>query len=334
MSVIKFAEPPSIISGAAVVGKKEHEGPMGDLFDFHDKSETFGMDTWEKSESEMQRIAVNSALFKAKASVDDIDAIYAGDLINQCTSSSYGILSFKKPYFGIYGACSTFAEGIILASMSVAAGYYNKAAVVTSSHFCSAERQFRFPIEYGGQRTPTAQRTVTGAGSVIISHDGNGPYILDVFPGRAVDKGISDVNNMGAAMAPAAIDTFMEYFEKTGKRPSDFDLILTGDLGREGHRIMCDFMSAHGYDMTKNFNDCGLLIFNCEEQDVHSGGSGCGCSASVFSSKILNDLKSGKLHNILFAATGALMSPSSLKQKLPIPAIAHLIHISTDKEAR
>jgi len=332
MSVIKLPSPPSVISGAAVVGKKEHDGPLGDEFDIHDDTSTFGMDTWEKSESEMQRIAVNTALAKAKLRIGDIEVIFAGDLMNQCTSSAYGILGFDTPYFGIYGACSTFTEGTVLASMMIGAGYYKKCAVVTSSHFCSAERQFRFPIEYGGQRPPTAQWTVTGAGAVILSSGGDGPFVVDVMPGIPVDKGISDANNMGAAMAPAAIDTFSRYFNETGKSPDDFDLILTGDLGREGHRIMCEFMRANGYDMYSNYNDCGLLMFNAEQQDVHSGGSGCGCAATVFSSYILNNLRLGKINDILFAATGALMSPDSIKQGNSIPGIAHLVHISNRRE--
>ena len=331
MSVVKFSDPPSIISGSAVVGGKEHEGPLGDEFDIHDPTSAFGMDTWEKSESEMQRIAVNTALAKAKLHLNDIDVIFAGDLMNQCTSSAYGVLGFGTPYFGIYGACSTFTEGTALASMMINAGYYEKCAVVTSSHFCSAERQFRFPIEYGGQRTPTAQWTVTGAGAIILSHGGDGPYVREVMPGIPIDKGITDSSNMGAAMAPAAIDTFTRYFDETGKSPDDFDLILTGDLGREGHRIMCEFMRAAGYDMYRNYNDCGLLIFNAKAQDVHAGGSGCGCAATVFSSYILNNLKLGKINDVLFAATGALMSPDALKQGCSIPGIAHLVHITNGR---
>ncbi|MBO4353805.1 MAG: stage V sporulation protein AD, partial [Clostridia bacterium] len=259
------------------------------------------------------------------------DVIFAGDLMNQCTSSAYGVLGFGTPYFGIYGACSTFTEGTALASMMINAGYYEKCAVVTSSHFCSAERQFRFPIEYGGQRTPTAQWTVTGAGAILLSRGGNGPYVKEVMPGIPIDKGITDSSNMGAAMAPAAIDTFTRYFDETGKSPDDFDLILTGDLGREGHGIMCEFMRAAGYDMYRNYNDCGLLIFNAKAQDVHAGGSGCGCAATVFSSYILNNLKLGKINDVLFAATGALMSPDALKQGCSIPGIAHLVRITNGR---
>ena len=331
MSIIKLSHAPSIISGASVVGKKEYDGPLGTDFDIHDNDSTFGMDTWEKSESEMQRLAVNTSLAKAKLSPSDIEVIFAGDLMNQCTGSAYGALGFAKPYFGIYGACSTFAEGLAIASMMLGAGYYKKCAVVTSSHFCSAERQFRFPIEYGGQRPPTAQRTVTGAGAVILSLDGAGPFICDVMPGIPIDMGISDANNMGAAMAPAAINTFKRYFDETNTSPSDYDLILTGDLGMEGHSILCEIMGTKGYDMSKNYNDCGLMIYNCKTQDVHSGGSGCGCSATVFSSLILKKLLRHELNNVLFAATGALMSPDSIKQGMSIPGIAHLIHIKNER---
>lgn len=332
MDVIRIKKPPSILSGAAVVGGKEHDGPLGGVFDLHDASGTFGMDTWEKSESEMQRLAVNTALAKAGLSPDGIDVIFAGDLLNQCVGSNYGVLGFRTAYLGIYGACSTFTEGLLIAALTVGEGYFSKCAVVTSSHFCTAERQFRFPIEYGGQRPPTSQWTVTGAGAAIMSADGDGPYITDVLPGIPVDKGISDMSNMGAAMAPAAIDTFARYFEKTKTAPDDYDLILTGDLGVQGRGIMCDFMKSAGYDISKKHNDCGLLIYGAKSQDTHSGGSGCGCAASVFSSLILKRLKSGELKNILFAATGALMSPGSVKQGNSIPGIAHLVHISNKKE--
>ena len=327
MSVIKLPEKPRILSGASVVGQKEFDGPLGAEFDIHDKTSTFGMDTWEKSESEMQRIAVNTALSKANLSPNDIDAMFAGDLLNQCAGSSYGLISFQKPCFGIYGACSTFAEGIVLSSVCVGKGYYKKCVVSTSSHFCSAERQFRFPLEYGGQRPPTAQRTVTAAGAVVVSLGGDGPRIIDVMAGTPVDGGVTDANNMGAAMAPAAADTFVKYFKDTGTSPSDYDLILTGDLGREGHSIMRELMRDNGYDMDKNSNDCGMLIYNCKEQDVHSGGSGCGCSASVFCAYVLKKMKKRELNDVIFASTGALMSPDSLKQGNSIPGIAHLFHI-------
>lgn len=331
MGLIKLKNSPIVISGGTVVGKKELCGPLGAEFDIHDDSATFGMDTWEKSESEMQRLAFNTALSKKKLSPSDIDIIIAGDLMNQCTSSAYAFLEFKKPYIGIYGACSTFAEGMMLASMMVDSGYYQSCAVATSSHFCSAERQFRFPLEYGGQRTPTAQWTVTGSGAIIISSSGHGPTIKDVMPGTPIDKGITDANNMGAAMAPAAVDSFSRYFDETSTTPADYDLILTGDLGMEGHSIFCELMNANGYDMHKNYNDCGLMIFNRNMQDVHSGGSGCGCSAVVFCAYVLKKMMRGELNNVLFASTGALMSPGSVKQGCSIPGIAHVIHLSSEE---
>lgn len=332
MGVIRLKNTPSIVGYAAVVGKKEYEGPIGADFDLHDETDTFGMDTWEKSESEMQRIALNLALSQASLSGEDIDAIFAGDLLNQCTGSAYGMLGFSKPYFGLYGACSTFAESTILSALTVNAGYFRRCAAVSSSHFCSAERQFRFPLEYGGQRAPTAQWTATAAGSFVIAAEGDGPYITEVLPGTIVDKGINDINNMGAAMAPAAIDTMTKYFRETGKDPDSFDLILTGDLGLEGHSIALSFMKAAGFDIERVYNDCGLLLYGADSQDVHCGGSGCGCSASVMAGHIMKRFAKGELHDVLYLATGALMSPSALQQGNTIPGIAHLVHISSEKE--
>ena len=332
MRVLTLKNPPSAIGFAAAVGKKEHEGPLGAEFDLHDDTGTFGMDTWEKSESEMQRLALNLALSKGKCSPDELDVIFAGDLMNQCTGSAYGLLGFEKPYFGLYGACSTFAEASILAALMINAGYFQKAAAVSSSHFCSAERQFRFPLEYGGQRAPTAQWTATAAGALVLSSDREeGPYITEVMPGMIVDKGINDINNMGAAMAPAAMETLTAYFTETGKNPDDFDLILTGDLGLEGHSITLTLMKNQGFDLTRVYNDCGLLLYGKESQDVHCGGSGCGCSASVISGHILKEMKKGRWKNVLYLATGALMSPNSLKQGASIPGIAHLVHFSMER---
>ena len=331
MRVTRLKNPPSVIGWAAVVGKKEYEGPLGAEFDLHDETGAFGMDTWEKSESEMQRLALNLALAKGKCTQDMPEVIFAGDLMNQCTGSAYGLLGFGKPYFGLYGACSTFAEATVLSSMLISAGYFENAAAISSSHFCSAERQFRFPLEYGGQRAPTAQWTATAAGALILRSSGEGPYVTEVAPGVIVDKGINDINNMGAAMAPAAIDTLTAYFTETGRTPDDFDLILTGDLGKEGHAITLSLMKENGYDMTRVYNDCGLLLYGGDSQDVHCGGSGCGCSASVICGHILKRLSSGELKNVLYLATGALMSPGRIKQGASIPGIAHLVHFCADK---
>ena len=332
MRLIRLRYAPSALGYAAVGGGKEYEGPLGKDFDLHDESNRFGMDTWERSESEMQRLSLNLALSKAKLSHSEIDAIFAGDLMNQCTGSAYGLLGFQKPYFGLYGACSTFAEATMLASLMIDAGYFQTCAAVSSSHFCSAERQFRFPLEYGGQRAPTAQWTATAAGAVILGKQKNAPYITEVMPGRIIDKGINDINNMGAAMAPAAMDTLEAYFTESGKTPDDFDLILTGDLGLEGHSITRTLMKNAGVDMTSVYNDCGLLLYGSASQDVHCGGSGCGCSASVICAHILKKIADGEIRDVLYLATGALMSPNSLKQGATIPGIAHLVHFSAEKE--
>ncbi len=328
--IIKFEFPPKIIATSSVVGKKENDGPLGECFDLVDETDEFAQDTWEKSESEMQRLAVSYALSKVNYKDKDIDAIFAGDLTNQCVSSNYGLLDFDIPFFGLYGACSTAAESLLLSSLTVGFGIYNKAIAVTSSHNCSAERQFRYPLEYGGQHTPTSQWTVTGSGAFILSNEGKGPLIRDVMAGKAIDRGITDINNMGAAMAPSAVDTLSRYFKETGTTPQDYDFIATGDLGFEGHRIVTEFMAKIGYNMDQRYNDCGLLIYDRTKQDVHAGGSGCGCSAVVFASHIYKKLCKKELNNILFLGTGALMSPSSVQQGLSIPGIAHLLHITSD----
>lgn len=312
-----------------IVGVKEYEGPLGKYFDMHDEDDRFGEDTWEKAESEMQRLALNVTLGKKGLKFEDIGAIFAGDLLNQCTGSSYGLLGCNIPYFGIYGACSTCAEGIMLASVFTSKKVFDRCVAITSSHNCSAERQFRTPIEYGGQRTPTSQWTVTGSGAFVIGNaEGARVKIVEAMPGRVIDKGVNDPNNMGAAMAPAATDTLDRYFKESGKNPCDFDLILTGDLGYEGSLILCELMSSQGYKNMNNHNDCGKLIFDREKQDTHAGGSGCGCAASVLSAYILPMMERGELHEVLFMATGAMMSPDSVKQGQSIPSIAHLLHFS------
>lgn len=326
-SIIRFEHPPAIISAASVAGRKENEGLLSGAFDIVDETDTFGQDTWEKSESEMQRLAVKKALDKGGVTENDINALFAGDLTNQCVSSNYGLLDYNIQFFGLYGACSTAAEGLILSSLTVGGGFFNKAIAVTSSHNCSAERQFRYPLEYGGQHSPTAQWTVTGSAAFVVAKEGKAPVVADVLPGKTVDRGITDINNMGAAMAPAAIDTLTRYFDESKTVPSDYDLITTGDLGFEGHRIVREFMKRKGYDMGKSYNDCGLMIYDMPRQDMHAGGSGCGCSAVVLASHIFPRLCTGELKNVLFIGTGALMSPSSVQQGLSIPGIAHLVHL-------
>ena len=280
----------------------------------------------------MQKQALTLALRKKGYDPHDIDALFAGDLMNQCTSSAYGLLGFDIPFFGLYGACSTAAEGLILASLLLESGQFERTAAVSSSHYYSSERQFRFPVEYGGQRAPTAQWTVTGAGAFVLENAGSGVRVSEVLPGRTCDKGITDLNNMGAAMAPAAIDTLTRYFSESRYKPQDFDLIATGDLGYEGAKIVRDFMGEHGFDHNTKYDDCGLMIFNREQQDMHAGGSGCGCSASVLATYILPELQTGSLRHALLVGTGALMSPASVQQGQSIPGIGHLVHLEREAE--
>lgn len=327
MNTIKLSEKVYIVSSAAVVGEDEYKGPLGDEFDFHSvDGDRFGCETWEKAESEMQRLALSKALSKVHLKDSDLSAVFAGDLINQCIGSNYGLLEFDVPFLGLYGACSTAAEGLLLASILCSA-YGVKAGAVTSSHNATAERQFRFPLEYGGQRSPTAQWTVTGSGAFVLSGEKmseDDPYVCEVVPGRAVDAGINDVNNMGAAMAPAAADTLERFFNDGASIP---DLIVTGDLGYEGTGILNDLMRARGYDISACHTDCGLLIFDRDGQDKHAGGSGCGCGASVFAANIIPLMRKRKISDVAFIGTGAMMNSMSLQQGQSIPGIAHLVHV-------
>lgn len=321
--------PPSIAGHACAVGKKEGEGPLADSFDYINNDSYWGEKSWEKAESAMQKRAFSLAADKASIAPSSIDYIFAGDLLNQCIGSIFGLRETEIPFFGIFGACSTMAEGLSLAALAVDGGFADTTAVVSSSHFCSAERQFRFPLEYGGVRTPTAQWTVTGAGAAILTAQGPGPYITHITTGKMVDAGITDANNMGAAMAASAYDTLSIHFSDTGFAPTDYDLIVTGDLGAVGHSIVLDFFRRDGLDLASNYNDCGLMIYAREEQDVNAGGSGCGCSASVLTGHLLNGMRAGRWNRILFAATGALMSPTSSQQGESIPGICHAVSISS-----
>lgn len=323
------AEGAAVLAAASVVGHKEFEGPLGPQFDVHDMSDMFGEETFEKAESEMQREALSALLGMAHLSATEIDAVFAGDLLNQCVGSAYGLSEFEIPYFGLYGACSTAAEGLLLSSLLVSRGAAERTAVVTSSHNAAAERQYRNPLEYGGQRSPTAQWTVTGAGAFLIGH-AQGKRLADVaevFPGRIVDRGVTDLANMGAVMAPAACDTLLRYFAATGLRPDDFDLIVTGDLGFEGISILGELLEISGVHVGERLSDCGVMLYDRERQDVHAGGSGCGCSAIVMAAHILPMLQRNELKNVLFLGTGAMMSPASTRQGLAIPAIAHLVRL-------
>jgi len=326
-----FSSPPSIKSAASVVGGKEAEGPLGKYFDICEEDSHFGEDSWEKAESRLHKTAVQTALKKAKIDASEVNFMFAGDLINQCTGTTYGIRDFNIPFLGIYGACSTMAEGLLLSAMMVNSGYAKYSLNSTSSHFSTAEKQFRFPLSYGGQRTPSAQWTCTASGAVILSAEKSSPYVLGGTVGTITDFGITDANNMGAAMAPAAADTITKHLEATGTYPSDYDAIVTGDLGIVGSDILCDILLKEGTDIRNVHKDCGVMIFDGDQQDTHSGGSGCGCSASVLCGYFINKIKSGEIKNILFAATGALMSPMMVQQGESIPSISHLVHISSDK---
>ena len=323
---IKFNNPPTIVDCACIVGPKEADGPLAKYFDKCLDNEMWGEKTWEKAESKIIKETVNTAISKSGVATDDIEYCFAGDLLNQCISSSFGLRELNIPFFGIFGACSTFVEGLSLASVFVENGI-NYAICATSSHFCSAEKQFRFPLELGNQRPPTSQWTVTGAGSAIISRTGQGPFVTHITSGKIVDMGIKDGNNMGAAMAPAAFDTIIAHFQDTGRTPDYYDAIFTGDLGYIGKDILIDLCKNAGYDISSIYDDCGVLIFDRKKQDTHSGGSGCGCCASVFSGYLFKQLKEQNLKHILLIATGALMNSTSSQQGESIPGIAHAVSI-------
>ena len=324
---IIFENKPTILSYGSVVGKKEHEGPLSNEFDAYTIDSFFGEKTFEKAESKLQKPAVQIALDKGGFKDSDIDNIFAGDLLNQCIGSSFGLREFGIPFIGLYGACSTMALSAGLASIFVDGGAAQRAVAVTSSHFCSAERQYRFPLNYGSQRTPTAQWTVTGSGALVLGKGEGKPYINSVTFGEIEDYGIKDINNMGAAMAPAAAGTIKKFFSDTGTSPEDYDVIYTGDLGHVGTNLLYELLEREGVDIRCRHSECGLIIFDREKQDVHAGGSGCGCSASVLCSFIMHRFEEGQFKNILFMSTGALMSPTSSFQGESIPGIAHLLNI-------
>jgi len=325
---IEMFNAPSIKSYAAAVGKKEGEGPLESCFDYIEEDVTLGKESWEKSESGLQQRAFSLALQKGSLAEADISMIFAGDLLNQCVASGYSARDYDIPFIGLYGACSTMAESLALASIFIENGLGENAASVTSSHFCTAERQFRFPVNYGGQRTPTSQWTATAAGCAVVSPRCAPPYVNAVTFGKVKDYGVKDVNNMGAAMAGAAYDTISSHLTNTGKTIGDFDYIVTGDLGLVGSEILYDLFDKDKVNIQKNHKDCGLMLYDLERQDVHAGGSGCGCAAGVLCGYFLQELAQGKIGNILFTATGALMSPTIIQQGESIPGIAHSVHIS------
>lgn len=321
---------PRIISSAAVVGKKEGEGPLAKYFDKINDDTSLGEASWEKAESSLQKAAAQTALDKAGLAPSDIDYIFAGDLLNQCIGSTYGLRDLQIPFIGLFGACSTMALSLATAGTFVDGGAAGKAVAITSSHFCSAERQFRTPLEYGGQRTPTSQWTVTGSGAAIVGAGDSGVAINKITIGKIVDLGIKDANNMGAAMAPSAADTLITYFKDTGTSPNDYDLILTGDLGKVGSGLLHELLKAEGINLGKKHNDCGMMIYDFETQDINAGASGCGCAGSVLCGYIMDKMTSGQLSNILFMATGALMSTTSSQQGESIPGVSHLINLTSE----
>ena len=323
---IKFDTPPTIAECSSIVGPKEADGPLSKYFDQTLEDEFWGEKTWEKAESKIIKENVNTLISKSDISPSNIDIVIAGDLLNQCISSSFGLRDSNIPYLGVFGACSTFVESMSLGAICVE-GFAQNVICATSSHFCSAEKQFRFPLELGNQRPPSSQWTVTGSGAALISKSGNGPFITHITPGKIVDLGIKDANNMGAAMAPAFCDTLLTHFNDTGRFPSYYDAIISGDLGHIGKEISIDIMKSHGYNIKSNYNDCGVMIFDKEAQDTHSGGSGCACCASVFSGYWFKQLQDKKVKKILLIATGALMNSTSAQQGESIPGIAHAISI-------
>ncbi len=324
---VALETPVRIVSHAAVGGKKEGEGPLKRYFDHLSDDDAFGEKSWEKAEQTMQKMALRIALEKWGGDEKSLDYLLAGDLLNQCISSSFAARGSDVPFWGLYGACSTMGESIALASLLLDGGGAKTAAAATSSHFCTAERQYRTPLAYGGQRTPTAQWTATAAGCAILSTQGRGPRVTHVTTGKIVDKGIKDANNMGAAMAPAAADTLAAHFRETGRDPGYYDLVATGDLGSLGREILLELMGEEGFDLSGCHNDCGLLLYDLQKQDVHCGGSGCGCAASVLNGYLLRQMAEGTLKKILFCPTGALLSPTSSQQGESIPSIAHAVSI-------
>ena len=329
--LFKFNNGVFIASTGNAVGKKEHEGPLGSLFDIYSEDDRFGMDTWEHAEGESQKISLNMAMKKGNIRDSDIDLVFSGDLINQCTPSYLGLSCINVSKIGIYGACSTAALGMGLCGVMIDSGFCQKCAAVTSSHNLSAERQFRYPIEYGGLQTPTSQWTVTASAAYILQGGEGMARISEFLIGKVADGGVTDANNMGAAMAVAAFDTLWRYFEESGKKPGDFDKIITGDLGEQGYEILLELFSRHNVNLAPYLTDCGLLIYDRKEQKTNAGGSGCGCSAAVMSAHFLKEIEKGSLNNILFLGTGALLSQMSVAQGDSIPGIAHLVRIEGKK---
>jgi len=325
---VKFASPPTILATASVVGPKEGEGPLGRYFDTISQDVLFGKETWEQAESELVRQTIELAVQNAKLTMQDINYIFAGDLLNQIGGSIFGVRSLARPFFGLFGACSAIGEGMSLGAMLIDGGFADYVVSSASSHFCGAEKTFRFPLELGTQRPPTSAWTVTGDGAVMLAKQGNGPYITGVTTGTVVDMGVTDANCMGAAMAPAAADVIITHFKDFGIDQNHYDVIATGDLSSVGSTLLLQLMKDAGIDITHVHTDCGLLIFDRETQDVDSGGSGCGCSAATFAGYFYKKLCDGTINKMLFVPTGALHNVTSVQQGESIPAIAHAVAMS------
>lgn len=329
--VVTFSPGVSVLSYAAVGGRQEGEGPLGSHFDEIDNDSFLGCQTWEQAESELQHRALEAALQKGGMTAEDVDAVLTGDLLNQCVGGSFALRNEPLAVAGLYSACATMGEGLALSAMLIAGGALKRSAVMASSHFCAAERQYRMPLPYGSQRSPTAQWTATAAGCCLLGREGDGPYLTHAILGRIVDMGITDATNMGAAMAPAAIDTLTALFCSTGTKPQDYDLIVTGDLGKIGRDIVADLMGRDGFLLDERYTDCGLLLYDRKRQDMHAGGSGAGCSASVLCAYLLEGMGAGRWKRLIFAPTGALLSPTTTFQKESIPAVCHAVVFSAQR---
>lgn len=327
---VKLNNAPSVIATASIVGPKEGQGPLGQYFDKVLDDDLYGEKSWEKAEAKFFQEAVEKVIVKGHKDKQEINYLLGGDLLNQLISSDFAARQLGIPFFGLYGACSTMSEAMALGAMLVDGGYADNIVCAVSSHFSTAERQYRFPLELGVQRPPTAHWTVTGAGAALVSNQGEGPYITMVTVGKVVDMGIKDSNDMGSAMAPAAADTIMAHFMDTGLTANDYDLIITGDLGRYGKDITDELVKKAGYDISAKHFDCGVEIFS-PSQDPHAGGSGCGCSACVLAAYLIPHMWDGTYNSMLFLATGALLSPTSSQQGESIPGIAHAVSIHRTK---
>ena len=323
---VQFDNPVYIISSGSIVGSKEGQGPMGKLFDKVGQDDMFGANTWEEAESSLQKEALQIMLDKANLKKEDLQLIFAGDLLGQSIASSFGLASFNTPHVGLYGACSTSGLSIAVGSLAVSGGFVDKAACVTSSHFASAEKEFRYPLGYGNQRPLSSSWTVTGSAAFLLSSKKEGKArakVAGVTFGRIMDYGIKDSMNMGACMAPAAADTVKRNLEDFGRKPDDYDKIITGDLGSVGQKLLFELLDEHGIDIRKQHMDCGIEIFDSEKQNTNAGGSGCGCAAVTLSAYILKKIEEGVWKRVLFLPTGALLSKTSFNEGQTIPGIAH-----------